>query len=120
MKNLLRGEEIAEMLLAIFLFSQLEVAWWWLALLWLTPDLAMLGYGLGPRAGALIYNVVHHKATGIVLYLVGALTGGAVLQLAGVVLFGHTAMDRIFGYGLKYADDFHNTHLGKIGKARTA
>lgn len=25
-------------------------------------------------------------------------------------------MDRIFGYGLKYSDDFKHTHLGMIGK----
>lgn len=32
------------------------------------------------------------------------------------ILFGHSAMDRIFGYGLKFNDNFKNTHLGWIGK----
>lgn len=36
-------------------------------------------------------------------------------MLAGVILFAHASMDRIFGYGLKYADDFKHTHLQEIG-----
>jgi hypothetical protein len=38
-----------------------------------------------------------------------------ILILIGVILFSHAALDRVFGYGLKYADSFKNTHLGKIG-----
>jgi hypothetical protein len=38
-----------------------------------------------------------------------------LLSVIGVILFGHSAMDRIFGYGLKFDDDFKNTHLGRIG-----
>jgi hypothetical protein len=37
-----------------------------------------------------------------------------VMQLAGVILFGHSSMDRIFGYGLKYSDSFQHTHLGML------
>jgi hypothetical protein len=43
------------------------------------------------------------------------LTNQAFL-IAGIVLFGHSAFDRILGYGLKYPDSFNNTHLGRIGK----
>ena len=38
------------------------------------------------------------------------------LFLLGIFLFAHSAFDRIFGYGLKYADAFQHTHLGWIGK----
>ena len=37
------------------------------------------------------------------------------LQVAGIILFTHSNMDRILGYGLKYPDDFKHTHLGWIG-----
>ena len=37
-------------------------------------------------------------------------------ELAGLILFGHAAWDRLLGYGLKYNDSFHKTHLGWIGK----
>ncbi|TAG51385.1 MAG: DUF4260 family protein, partial [Runella slithyformis] len=30
----------------------------------------------------------------------------------GIILFAHSAMDRIAGYGLKYEDAFKHTHLG--------
>jgi hypothetical protein len=32
-------------------------------------------------------------------------------------LFGHSAFDRMLGYGMKYTDSFQHTHLGLIGKA---
>jgi len=41
---------------------------------------------------------------------------GEMYTLVGIILFSHSAMDRVFGYGLKYPDSFKNTHLGKIGK----
>lgn len=31
-------------------------------------------------------------------------------------LFSHSAMDRIFGYGLKHENGFKFTHLREIGK----
>ncbi|MGV8138599.1 MAG: DUF4260 family protein [Mangrovibacterium sp.] len=37
-------------------------------------------------------------------------------MLTGIVLFGHSSMDSAFGFGLKYADDFKYTHLGKTGE----
>lgn len=39
-----------------------------------------------------------------------------LLQLAGVILLGHSSLDRVLGYGLKHADSFQNTHLGVIGR----
>lgn len=38
------------------------------------------------------------------------------LPLVVIILFGHWAIGRIFGYGLKYGDDFKHTHLGWIGR----
>jgi len=116
MKNLIKLEELALFLLAIYLFTLLDFAWWWFPLLLLAPDLSMLGYLAGPAAGAWTYNVVHHKAVAIVVYVAGAWLAAPVLQLAGVIMLGHSSLDRVFGYGLKYADAFSHTHLGRIGK----
>ena len=41
----------------------------------------------------------------------------ANFYIAAIILYGHASMDRIFGYGLKFNDSFHHTHLGWIGKA---
>ena len=38
------------------------------------------------------------------------------LFIAGIILFGHSSMDRMFGYGLKLKEGFKYTHLGMIGK----
>jgi hypothetical protein len=89
---------------------------WWLYPVWLlAPDLSMIGYAFGPRPGALTYNLVHHQATGIVVLALGAALHQPQLLFAGWVLLGHSAMDRVFGYGLKYPDAFKHTHLGWIG-----
>jgi len=117
MKNLIRLEELFLALLSIFLFRSLGYAWWWFPLLLLAPAIGMAGYLAGPRVGAVTYNLVHHKAVAIVLYVVGALMGSPLLQLAGVIILAHSSLDRVLGYGLKYPDSFKHTHLGMIGGA---
>ena len=117
MSILIKIEEFFYFLLAIFLFSRLDFAWWWYPLLFFTPDLAMIGYLHDSRSGAIVYNLIHHKAVSISIYIAGALLGNQILQLAALVIFGHSSMDRVLGYGLKYADSFNHTSSGMIGKA---
>jgi len=116
MKNLLRLEELFLGLLAFFLFRPLNIAWWWFALLFLAPDLGMLGYLAGPRVGAFAYNLVHHKALAVAAYIAGAWLGLPWLQFAGLIILAHSSFDRVLGYGLKYPDAFQHTHLGMIGR----
>ncbi|MEJ0021772.1 MAG: DUF4260 domain-containing protein [Candidatus Doudnabacteria bacterium] len=116
MNKLLKIEELAMFCLGIFLFSQLHFAWWWFALLLLTPDIGMIGYLINPKIGAFTYNLLHHRAVAISVYLSGIYFGNSILQLAGVIMFAHSSMDRILGFGLKYPDSFTHTHLEKIGK----
>lgn len=115
MKNLLKAEEIGMLLLSVFMFALTDFAWWWFPALLLLPDLSMVGYLFNSRSGALLYNFFHHKGIAILFYMVGYTTGEPYLALTGSVLFGHASMDRIFGFGLKYADSFKRTHLGHIG-----
>ncbi len=115
MKNILKLEELAEFLLAIVAFSNLEYSWWYFPALLLLPDLSMVGYLANTTVGAVMYNFFHHKALAISVGLVGLLLSNQMIMLAGIILFAHSAMDRILGYGLKYSDSFKNTHLGKIG-----
>jgi hypothetical protein len=115
MRNLIRLEESFLFLLSIFLFAQLDYAWWWYLVLLLVPDIGALGYLATPAVGAITYNAVHHKGVSIVAYTVGAFVGSPILQLAGLIMLGHSSLDRVFGYGLKYPDSFKRTHLGHIG-----
>lgn len=116
MKTLLQLEELGFFLFGIYLFSQLNYAWWWFPALILVPDFSMIGYLSGNRAGAWLYNFVHHRGLAIAVYSIGIFCANSVLQLAGILLFSHASMDRIFGYGLKYESRFKDTHLGTIGK----
>ncbi|WP_047246447.1 DUF4260 domain-containing protein [Maribacter thermophilus] len=116
MKNLLRLEELAMFVLGIFMFGLLGYQWWLLLVLLLTPDIGMLGYLVNNKLGAGLYNLFHHKGVAILLYFFGMYFSMPIVQLAGVILFSHSAMDRMFGYGLKYEKGFKFTHLGEIGK----
>ncbi|HEX2992391.1 MAG TPA: DUF4260 domain-containing protein [Anaerolineales bacterium] len=116
MKNLLKLEEFLLFGLAVFLFSQLDYSLGWYALLFLAPDLSMLGYLANPQVGAWTYNLIHHKGLAVAVYILGALLTTPWLMFAGTLLLGHSSLDRVFGYGLKYSDAFQNTHLGRIGR----
>ena len=116
MKNLLKLEELLMLGFALFLFSGLDYAWGWYALLFFAPDLSILGYLANPRLGAWTYNLIHHKGLGLALYALGALLSTPWLMFAGTILFGHSSFDRVMGYGLKHEDAFQNTHLGRIGR----
>jgi hypothetical protein len=116
MKNLLKVEEFFLFGLSLFLFSRLDYSWGWYALLFFTPDLSMIGYLWNPRFGSWTYNLIHHKGLAIALYLLGYLLANPALQFGGTLLLGHSSLDRVLGYGLKYPDAFKNTHLGVIGK----
>ena len=114
-KTILRLEELAQFVLSIVVFAQLPFAWWWYPALILLPDISMIGYTLNPQIGAFTYNLGHHKGLALAVGLAGVLLHVPVLMLAGVILFGHSSMDRMMGYGLKYSDSFKHTHLGAIG-----
>ncbi|WP_108425003.1 DUF4260 domain-containing protein [Flagellimonas amoyensis] len=116
MKTIIKLEEVLMFVLGIYLFNQLNYAWWWFLVLILAPDIGMLGYLLGNRAGAFTYNLFHHKGMAIIIYLLGSYFSIPLCQLAGVILFSHSALDRAMGYGLKYDKGFKFTHLGEIGK----
>lgn len=116
MNNLLRLEETGQFFLSIILFSQLEYSWWIFPACIPLPDLSMIGYLANPKIGAWLYNFFHHKLLAISVFIFGILIDSSLTTLTGIILFGHSAMDRIFGYGLKFQDSFKNTHLGWIGK----
>ena len=116
MRTMLKIEELFMFFFGIYLFNQLPFQWWWFLILIFTPDIGMLGYLFGNRAGALMYNAFHHKGLAIAAYLLGIYLSSTILMLTGIILFSHAAMDRVMGYGLKYDKGFKFTHLGEIGK----
>lgn len=77
----------------------------------------MIGYAISPQAGAITYNLVHHKAVSLGFFAAGMLLHIPLLSLIGVLCLGHASLDRVLGYGLKHVDAFKHTHLGMIGQA---
>lgn len=120
MKTLLKSEECGLVLLSLLVFSQTSFAWWWYPVLILAPDIGMIGYLKNPKTGAVLYNLFHHQGIAVLFIGLGWVMGSDMALLAGTILLGHSALDRIFGYGLKYPDSFHNTHLGRIGPSGPA
>ena len=118
MKQLIKWEEAAMFALSIVLIAPLPYAWYWWLVWILAPDLSMIAYLGGDVTGAIGYNLVHHKGVAIAVYILGLYTAHPALEYAGMILFGHSCMDRAMGYGLKYFTGFQDTHLGKIGKQR--
>jgi hypothetical protein len=101
MKTLIKLEEIALVILSLYLFLALDYVWWWFPLLFFVPDISLLGYLVNQTLGATMYNITHHKAFAVLLYIFGSFTHLAVLQLAGVVTFGHASFDRALGFELQ-------------------
>lgn len=120
-KILLKLEEAAIFGLCIFILISLEAPWWVYLLIAVGPDIAMVGYFFGNRVGADSYNFFHHKGVAIVVFGIGLLLNNPasdIVSTAGIILFGHSSMDRMIGYGLKLNKGFKYTHLGIIGKEK--
>ena len=112
----LRSEGLALLGLSVFLYSWFDRSWVLFALLLLIPDVSMVGYTAGPRAGAVAYNVAHTYLIPASVAVAGVAGDVEVLVTVSLIWFAHIGMDRLLGYGLKRPTGFRETHLGRIGR----
>jgi uncharacterized protein DUF4260 len=112
---LLRLEAVAMLAAAVGAYAGLGGRWPLFALLFLVPDLSLLGYLASARIGAAGYNAAHSLVGPAVLVAVGWAGGQLPLEI-GCIWVAHIGFDRMLGYGLKYATGFGDTHLGRIGR----
>ena len=117
MTILLRLEGLALGLLCVWFYYLFDQSWWIFAVLFLAPDLSMLGYLKGPKVGAAAYNAVHSWITVVLIVIVVwyGFEGDALGLSLASILGAHIGIDRALGYGLKYASGFKGTHLGRLG-----
>ena len=101
-------------------YGHLDLAWWWLPLLFLLFDLSMVGYAVSPRLGAWTYNLGHSYLVPVALLAVGWPADVRWLLVLGLAWAFHIAVDRLLGYGLKFTDRFTHTHLGEVGRSVAA
>ncbi|GLQ11379.1 hypothetical protein GCM10007913_33110 [Devosia yakushimensis] len=111
-----RLEGLAALGLGVAAYAWLGQSWLIFALLFLVPDITMLGYLRSARFGALTYNLGHTYMAPALLALAGLAAGPLAYGLAAIWV-AHIGFDRTLGYGLKL-ESFEATHLGPIGKAR--
>lgn len=111
---LLRIEGGVLLALSVLLYWVSGGSWVLFALLILVPDVSALGYLLGAKIGTAAYNSVHHYALPAGLTAFGVLAGSPLAVGLALVWFAHIGMDRLVGYGLKYASGFKDTHLDRV------
>jgi hypothetical protein len=108
---ILRAEGAAVLAAATAAFAATGTSWWVFAALFLAPDLSMLGYLAGPRAGAAVYNLGHTYVVTLAVLGLGLWAGAPMLAALGLIWTAHVGFDRMMGYGLKMGRGFKATHL---------
>lgn len=109
----LRLEGAALLAGAVLLIWHGDHSWLWFAVLFFTPDVAMLGYLGGPATGAAAYNILHTTVLPIAIAAVGVIAGEDLAVAVALAWLAHIGFDRVLGYGLKYATGFNVTHLSQ-------
>ncbi len=117
---LLRLEGAGVFLAALAAYAALGGNWWLFLALILAPDLGMVGYLAGPRAGAIGYNATHTYLAPLLLGGVGVAFGVPLAEAVALIWAAHIGVDRALGFGLKYPGSFGRTHLGLSAPARRA
>lgn len=112
-KWLLRAEGAAIFLASLVFYDLRGYSWWLFLILFLVPDLSMLGYLRSPGVGTWIYNLVHTEIAPILLGLSGLLFVRGVLAYS-LIWLAHIGFDRMLGFGLKYPTRFNDTHLARV------
>ena len=113
-RTLLHLEGLAVLVGSLALYFHAGYGWLLLGLLFLAPDLSMLGYLGGSRTGALTYDLVHTYVGPLALGLVGVLGDLDLATQLALIWLAHIGLDRLLGYGLKYPTGFKDTHLGRV------
>lgn len=116
----LRLEGLCVLIAALVAYSKYGLGWGSSVLFFLMPDLSFVGYLLGPRIGAVSYNLAHSYAGMMICLGIGLWMQTPAILGAAIIWCAHIGFDRTLGYGLKYAEGFSFTHLGRIGRLSSA
>jgi hypothetical protein len=110
---LLRGEGLVALVTACTAYQHFYAGHWgWFALLFLAPDVSLLGF-LGPlnKASTGFYNVVHCYVLPFLLGLMAWNRSSAPAGQFALIWVAHIGFDRFLGFGLKFPQSFRFTHI---------
>ena len=118
---LLRLEAYCLSIAAIAMYAFfLHGSWLLLLVLFLMPDVALLGYVL-PRSqqphstfAPSLYNAFHTYSVPVLLFLAAWHVHALRTEQIGAIWISHIALDRALGFGLKFPDSFQKTHLQMV------
>lgn len=113
-KLLLHAEGLAVFFAACLLYRHSGGSWGKFAILFLAPDLSMIGYLFGRKSGADLYNAAHTYTAPFLLWIIARFAGHPSLLPLSLIWVAHIGLDRLLGFGLNYGTDFKDTHLGKV------
>ena len=113
---LLRLEALLVLVGSLFCYPALHGSWWLFAVLFLAPDISLIGYLSGDhtRLAARIYNAAHSYVLPLVLGLAAWKVQSSVAGQVAVIWVAHIAFDRFLGFGLKYRQAFKPTHIQNV------
>ena len=114
---LLRIEGAALFAVSVYLYRSTGAGWGWFLLLFLWPDIAMLGYLANVKLGARLYNLTHFVAFPAALAAVSLIAHRSGLLSFALIWVAHIEVDRALGFGLKYPTFFKDTHLQRVSLA---
>jgi Domain of unknown function (DUF4260) len=111
---LLRFEGAALFALSVYGYRLTGAGWGLFLVLFLWPDLFMLGYLGNVGLGATLYNVAHVEALPVLLAGFAYAQHREALLAFALIWLAHIALDRALGFGLKYPTFFKDTHLQRV------
>lgn len=112
----IRADAAALFVVALWAVTATHSSWIWFFVLFLAPDLSMIGYVFGPRVGAVTYNGGHLYAWPVGLLATSLMHHAPFATTAALSWIAHIAFDNVVGYGLKLSDGFEHTMYGPIGR----
>jgi hypothetical protein len=111
---LLQAEGAALLFASLYFYHLVGVAWWIFLLLFLWPDLFMVGFLFRAKIGCTLYNLVHTEVLAIALAVFSFSTHRSQALAFSLIWLAHIGFDRAIGFGLKYPTTFNDTHLQHV------
>lgn len=110
-RPLLHLEGAAMLGVSLLAYHWSHGSWLQFAVLFLAPDLAMIGYAVNARVGAIAYNAVHTYFVPLALVVYAFEADRQAVLAYALIWIAHIGLDRMLGFGLKYPTRFSDTHL---------
>jgi Domain of unknown function (DUF4260) len=92
----------------------LEKSWSTFIYVFLLVDITLIGYLLGKRIGAVVYNIGHSYILPLLMFAISIRLENNMMHIISIIWVAHIGFDRAIGYGLKTFGGFKATHLATI------